>query len=372
MDLPLLILKRQGLINDYFVADPTLFNVPEDKPFDVIWLQRVRYAALITHLEERLSSQYLYDIDDFMIGRPLYISPSELHKTTVIKALKSCKILTTPSTRLTSMLETGTGEKLMTKTVVCPNAFCFPQGVRSPRKPQGVLLTNSDALPLFANLAPFVTAVRQFVQRHDLPVYHIGTPFRGLESWGYRVISLGRIPFWHYHFLLASMPCVIGLAPLETTGDKDTLDFINGKSDIKMVTYGGLGHPSLYSDAPPYTDTEIKAGLIVKNTFDSWTEGLEIVYNDGWRKSEVDQRDVISKRHIDAIARQNWYDALERARLKKPITGRNIKYSNGRMHYYLGALRHIVLSQDHAFRRDLQKNIPDFARRILRRFLINI
>ena len=75
VDLPLLILKRQGLINDYFVADPTLFNVPEDKPFDVIWLQRVRYAALITHLEERLSSQYLYDIDDFMIGRPFLFSP---------------------------------------------------------------------------------------------------------------------------------------------------------------------------------------------------------------------------------------------------------------------------------------------------------
>jgi len=372
VDMPLLTLKKQGLIDDYFVTDPTLFNVPDDKLFHVVWLQRVRHAPLISHLEERVGGQYLYDMDDFMIGRPSYIAQSELHRATVIRAVKSCKILTVSSQRLTNMLETGTGAKLDGKTLVCPNAFNFPEAVRQPRKLSGVLLTNSDTLPLFVNRAPFVAAVRQFIQRHDLPVYHFGTPFSGLESWGHRVVPLGRVPFWHYHFLLASMPPLIGLAPLETVGDMDTLEFIRGKSDIKMVAYGGFGHPSLYSDAPPYTDTDIKAGLIVQNSFDSWREGLESVFKEGWQKLDTAQRDVMARRHIDRTARENWYAAVELSRLEKPIAGKTIKYSTGRMRYYLAAVRHMALSQDHAFRRELQKNIPDFAIRILRRFLIRI
>ncbi len=200
----------------------------------------------------------------------------------------------------------------------------------------------------------------------------MGTPFRDLESLGGRVVSLGRVPFWQYHFLLASMPPLIGLAPLETAGDKDTLEFIRGKSDIKMVAYGGFGHPSLYSNAPPYTDTDIHAGLIVENTFASWREGLEAAFHERWRTLDADQRDIAAKRHIEAIARDRWYRALEQAKLAKPIPGKMIKYSSGRLRYYTGAIRHMILSQDHAFRRDLQKNIPDFAIKMLRRFLIKI
>ncbi len=372
VDMPLLTLKKHGLIDDYFVADPTLFNVPDDKVFHVVWLQRIRFSKLIDHLEQRLGSQYLYDIDDFMIGGPSYVSKSELHREVVTKAVKSCKILTVPSSRLALMLAMGTGANLDNKTVVCPNSFMFPQALRNPSQPRGLLLTNSDTLPLFASLAPFVTAVRQFIQRHDLRLYHVGTPFSGMESWGHRVISLGRIPFWHYHFLLASSPPLIGLAPLETVGDKDTLEFIRGKSDIKMVSYGGFGHPSLYSDAPPYTDSDIRAGLVIKNTFESWRDGLETVFNEAWRRLDIDQRSIIARRHIDTIVQENWYEALERVKLDKPVSGKEIKYSKGRIHYYLGAVRHMVLSQDHTFRRDLQKNMPDFATRILRKFLIRI
>lgn len=372
VDMPLLSLKRQGLIHDWFVTDPTLFNVPDDKLFHVVWLQRVRFSKLITHLAERLGNQYIYDIDDFMIGAPSYISGSELHGTTVMEAIHRCKVLTVPSSRLATMLESESGVTMAEKTVVCPNAFDFPEALRTPSKPRGLLLTNSDTLPLFMSRESFVTAVRQFIQRHDLPVYHVGTSFPGLESWGDRVISLGRLPFWHYHFLLVSMPPLIGLAPLETSGDKDTLEFIRGKSDIKMLTYGGFGHPSLYSEAPPYTDTDIMAGLIVKNTDDSWREGLETIFRDGWRTLDADQVDVISKRRIDKVAREHWYKAIEEARLDKPVMGKAIKYSTGKIHYYVGAMRHLVLSQDHAVRRELQKNIPDFAIKILRRFFIGI
>jgi len=372
LDMPLLTLKRQGLIADYFTTDPTLFNVPDDQFFHVVWLQRIRFSALIRHLEERVGSRYVYDIDDFMIGAPSYLSESELHRDSVAKAIKASRTLTVPSARLATMLETALGVKLSQKTVVCPNAFDFPEALRSPKKARGVLLTNSDALPLFANRAPFVAALRQFIERYDLPLYHVGAPFRGLESLGGRVVSLGRVPFWQYHFFLASMPPLIGLAPLETAGDKDTLEFIRGKSDIKMVAYGGFGHPSLYSNAPPYTETDIRAGLIVENTFASWRDGLEKAFHETWRTLDVEQREIVAKRHIDVIARDAWYVALEQAKLDKPIPGKTIKYASGRLRYYEGALRHMILSQDHAFRRDLQKNLPDFAIRLLRRFLIKI
>ncbi len=372
LDMPLLTLKRQGLIADYFVTDPTLFNVPDDQLFHALWLQRVRFSDLIGHLEERVGSAYLYDIDDFMLGSPSYLSKSELHGETVAKAIRACRVLTVPSVRLAAMLEADIGVKLSQKVVVCPQSFDFPATLRTPYRPRGVLLTNSDALPLFANRASFTAAVRQFIERYDLPLYHVGTPFSGLESQGGRVISLGRLPFWQYHFLLASMPPLIGLAPLETAGDKDTLEFIRGKSDIKMVAYGGFGHPSLYSNAAPYTDTDIKAGLIVENSFTSWRDGLETAFRESWRTLDVEQRNITAKRHIDVIARDNWYIALEKAALDQPILGKTVKYSTGRLRYWQGAVRHMILSQDHAFRRDLQKNIPDFAIRMLRRFLIKI
>ncbi len=52
-----------------------------------------------------------------------------------------------------------------------------------------------------------------------------------------------------YHSALAGPPALLGIAPLETEGDPDTVEFVSGKSDVKMAEYGGFGHPAVYSAA---------------------------------------------------------------------------------------------------------------------------
>ncbi len=47
--------------------------------------------------------------------------------------------------------------------------------------------------------------------------------------------------------------------------DQADLDFINAKSDVKMVEFGGFGHPSIYSDAQPYAGSDLQCGTIVPN-----------------------------------------------------------------------------------------------------------
>ena len=73
VDMPLINLKKRGLIDGYYVTDPTLFDVPDEYFFDVVWLQRVRNSKLIAHLGQVIDNNYLYDLDDFMIGMPSYI-----------------------------------------------------------------------------------------------------------------------------------------------------------------------------------------------------------------------------------------------------------------------------------------------------------
>ena len=81
LEMPLLNLKKQGLIDNYFITNHTLFDVPEDFCFDVVWLQRVSDPRLINHLATKIDNNYLYDLDDFLIGSPSYIPAADmLHK----------------------------------------------------------------------------------------------------------------------------------------------------------------------------------------------------------------------------------------------------------------------------------------------------
>ncbi|OGM17674.1 hypothetical protein A2V61_04190, partial [Candidatus Woesebacteria bacterium RBG_19FT_COMBO_47_8] len=276
--MPLLNLKKQGLIEDFFITNPTLFDVPQDALFDVIWLQRVDDAGLIAHLGERLGHHYLYDLDDLLLGRAAYRGLDLVNQEGVLEAVRRARLLTVTSNRLVSLLEKYTQAPLAQKSLVCPNACEFPQAIRKPAKPGGMILAFSESFPLTNSYDPVMGAVAEFSERRGLPVYYFGKETEKVRARFRRLTSLGLVPYWHYHALLAALPPMIGLAPLETKADPETLDFISGKSDIKMLEFGGHGHPGVYSNAPPYVDTDLQAGVVVDNTFAAWREGLDAVY----------------------------------------------------------------------------------------------
>jgi len=328
---PLITLKRLGLIDDYLVTDASMDGVPRDAAFDVVWLQRARDRDLALRLIDRLEGRFLLDMDDLLLARPSYIAPTDFpHVDHIRTAVRECSVLTVPSLRLAGLLaDRGCGD-LQDKAVVCPNALEFPrQPPRTPERPVGLMLTQSHRLALTNSRDAVLGAMRDFSAANDLPVYYFGPPPEvlgtGVADLLGPLVQCGYLDYWRYHSILAAWPAMIGLAPLETADDSDTLDFVAGKSDVKMVEFGGFGHPAVYSRATPYVDTDLAAGVLTDNTSEAWTEALEYMLAVGWRRSAVEQRDIVAARSLDLIARESWYPALLRARLAKPRVARELK-----------------------------------------------
>ena len=343
---PLMTLRRQGLISDYRVTDAQLNNVEAEYHFDVLWVQRVRDVRLAAVLSERFSGAFMHDVDDLLVSRPSYIERDELpaeQRDATLCGIKHCSVLTVPSARLGRLLEAHSGLALQDKVHVCPNALEFPaQPPRVPAVPQGLILTQSHRMALTTSREAVLGAMRGFAAANDLPVYYFGPPPEVLGS-GVAdllgpVVQCGYLDFWRYHALLAAWPAMIGLAPLDTAGDSDTLDFVAGKSDVKMVEFGGFGHPAVYSRAAPYVDTDLRAGVLTENTGGAWNEALEHLLAEGWRDAGEQQERVVAARRMERIARECWLPALERSRLASSLTANLLSPIRTRWRRFAGAL----------------------------------
>jgi hypothetical protein len=324
MEMPLLNLKKNGLINDFFITDSYLTGVPGDANFNVLWLQRVQNSRLIHHLSEKVNNEYLYDVDDLLIGKKSY-GVLDYDKTAVIQALNNCKVLVVTSQRLCGLLEIYAQLPLSTKTIICPNGFEYSRYPRTPQVPAGIWWASSDYAALSASREAVVNAISRFAQKNDLTVYCSGIVDEDIKNTFQKIIDLGNVPYWQHKAVLASLPVMIGVAPLETKANRATLDFINGKSDLKMTEFGGFGHPGVYSRAQPYLDTDLHTGVLVANAEDAWLDGLEFIYRQGWRQIAIEQRHIIELRHMDRLTRECWRRAIEPVILQRPLSGKELK-----------------------------------------------
>jgi hypothetical protein len=136
---------------------------------------------------------------------------------------------------------------------------------------------------------------------------------------------MGEIDFSANLQLLEFARTSIGVAPLETAGDGETLDFVAGKSDLKMLLFDGYGHPGVYSNSPPYGDSPFRKGAtVIGNSYREWSDALEHVYQEGWRSASERSQWIAKERHIDRVAKESWFPALEAAIIPKPVSGRHL------------------------------------------------
>ena len=195
-------------------------------------------------------------------------------------------------------------------------------------RPSAILWTQGHLLQLDESAAPVLTAIADFAAEHALPVCYFGSPLEQISPRAAvllkEVVSAGRMPLNRYHALLERLPTMLAVAPLETAGDATTLEFIAGKSDVKMVEYGGFGHPGVYSDAPPYRDTDLKCGSVVANTYEAWSHALREVWDGGWRRAREEGEAVRGRRTIDTVASTSWVRAVSEARLEQPVDVREL------------------------------------------------
>lgn len=371
VDMPLLNLKRQGLIEDYHVTNPSLFDVPSDFPIDVVWLQRICSSRLLHHLSKVIGDQYLYDLDDLLIGSAPYNGRELIDRKAVEEAVRCCSVLTVTSHRLIEALEKYVGSPVRSKSVVCPNGFEFTRQTRLPSRPAGIVVASTDEFALKLLKHTIADVIAKFSAKYHLPVYCFGPVDREMLSKCEQAIFFGLVPFWHFHVLLAAFPPLIGIAPLEVGESEDLQDFLACKSDVKMLTYSGFGHPSVYSKVPCFEDTELKAGVLVQNIPDDWAEGLEAMYSDGWKRLAAEQEHTIAARHMDRIAAQSWLPALLKAKLPEPVPASRIKFSLRQAGFLLNAARHLIYSQDHIARRSMREQMPSLLLRLAKRTLLD-
>jgi hypothetical protein len=366
LEMPLLNLKKNGLINNFFITDTYLTDVPDDASFNAIWLQRVDSMFLINHLAEKVNNKYLYDTDDLLVAKKSYGYDEYYdNRAGMIQALDNCEVLTVTSQRLCSLLERYAQLHLAEKTVVCPNGFEFSSSLRPPQVPAGIWWTSSDAAALTTSREPVVKAIARFARKNDLTLYSSGFLDDEIKSAFRNIIDLGKVSYWHHKAVSASLPLMIGVAPLETQADRETLDFINGKSDVKMVEFGGFGHPGVYSQAPPYWDTDLQTGVLVENTEPGWLDGLEVIFRQGWRQTAQEQRHIIQLRHMDRMTRECWSQAIAPVILERPISGKELKqwtYGNLRDRLRAGYLKSTLLQE---CKRRLPAPVTKWAKKII-------
>ncbi len=178
LEMPLFNLKRHGFIEDYLITDRRFQNLPDNYLFDTVWVQREIHPKVFGVLEDFLGNNYVYDLDDLLLGRPSYTrdqwDKSGERRKIIRKALNQCKVFTCHAERLVGMLGTYSGAALSQKAVICPNGFEFSRALRKPERPAGMLWTSGDYPSLMQSGKAIVNAVRKFSEKYDLPVYFFG------------------------------------------------------------------------------------------------------------------------------------------------------------------------------------------------------
>jgi len=317
---PLRALHRMHLITGYEVVDTNLDRLKKDsRLYHAILIQRAVPEYIYQALNIR-DIPYALDIDDNILAIPAY--RDDARYTGILTGLSGCTTLITPHTRLVALLEKYSGYSLMGKSVVAPNALPY-YGITEETisQPKQLLWIQSDIAALTASLDEIVRAVGDFARRYSLPIVLIGKNVLEDAILPNQVI-MGEIDFTANLQLLEQYPTGIGVAPLETSADEETGDFIAGKSDLKMLLFTGYGHPGVYSRSPPYEDSPFRdCGILVSNTYDDWYHALEFQYHTGWKNVFPDALRIQEERDIHRIARDNWMPAIERSRLDKPMSG---------------------------------------------------
>ena len=317
---PLESLTRAGLIRGYTILlNDKLIGPSSFDRYDVVLVQRLANLRIYEAISE-LAPQLILDIDDLVPATPAYRSAALPEKEDISRLLQSdaasAVIPSVTSERLASLLDKYLTCDISGRTVVTPNSLIFPAAEPAmPQVPSGILWTSSDVAALMDSAPDVLRAIRDFSERYELPVYAAGVftdEQRGIFK---DLVEFGKMDFWQHKAMLASLPTMIAVCPLETVADGQTLDFIAGKSDLKMVEFGGFGHPGVYSDAPPYAESDLQTGVVAENTYEAWSEALEFLYTEGYKKAAVEARRIREKRNADTIARDHWMPLLEKAYL---------------------------------------------------------
>lgn len=289
-----------------------------DPAFDAIWVQRDLPPDMALALGS-LGLPYLLDIDDNLLVSPAYrapFSPEQLQATRSL--VRGCTAMTTSNDRLAGLLQDYAHTTLVDRAITCRNLATEQPPWIAPGEPTCIVWASSDTPALTGAYVGIVRAIRDFCLAHGLKLVCIGAPPPGLIRESAAVVEhLGMMPYAAYLDRLRGLAPGILVAPLDTGADPVTQDFIDGKSDIKVLEAMTTGLVGVFSDARAYRDTDLPVPIRCPNDHAGWLAGLDQARRlclDGTPRNPIPD-----DRMASGIGLQSWADALDRVRLRHPM-----------------------------------------------------
>lgn len=323
VDLPLGALHQAGGIGGYAVWSKGRLGFSTrsreaDPAFDAIWVQRDLPPDLVLALGA-LNRPYLLDIDDNLLVSPAYRAPLPPAQLQSVRSLvRGCTAITTASDRLAGLLQEYAHTVLVDRAVTCRNLATEQPPWVAAGAPTCVVWASSDTPALTGSYAGIVRAVRDFCLAHGLRLVCIGAPPPGLAlEAGVATEHLGLMPYAAYLSHLRALTPAILVAPLDTGADPVTQDFIDGKSDIKVLEALVTGLVGVFSDASAYRDTDLPAPILCRNDYAGWLAGLERARQACLQGGP--RRGLPASRIAGGPGLFGWAEALDRVRLRHPM-----------------------------------------------------
>jgi len=324
IQIPFEAMRRNGNIGGYIVINRGKVvhvggSAAELDQVDVVWAQRAPLSC-VNFLVETCSGNYVYDIDDNLLITPGYRAPWAPEWITLVTSLiEHSRVVTVPSPRLSASLESHLPFSIARRAMVAYNVTDTVSPRRFSGPPAGLLLAASDALPMTTSRATFLNGVEHFCRTRGLPLIYMGSPANVFSDLGCEVINLGMMSYDRYRTALRTQN-LLAVAPLELWADERTIEFVNCKSDIKMVEFGAAGVPGVYAKAPPYLESPLKVGPLVDCGDEAdLVAALHAVADDADRISKIANESVADLRLAEKAVLSSWGRAVEAGRMDHPM-----------------------------------------------------
>jgi hypothetical protein len=319
IDVPFNALFGHGKLSGYTVWSRGDFSFTtssklSDQSFDAIWVQREISPDVAVALHT-LGRPFVYDIDDNLLASPGYRPPFSIELTqTVRNLIWTCSILSCSTARLGQLLNVASLTQLIDKVIVTPNLLRESPAPRPVGAARFLIWVSSDTPALTRSRLVVIKAIRDFCLAHDLKLACIGAePPDLIAESDVDVVHVRQVPYGSYLSLLRSFAPGIMACPLESDADTGTADFIQAKSDIKMLEALACGLVGVFSRAYPYLESNLPQPILRENTYSAWMEGLA----QAWQRcaQATDQPAIPPSRCANATGAQPWLDAIKLVRL---------------------------------------------------------
>lgn len=310
---PFSAMQAQGIISGYSVLrhGQWAFGAPAPgHTFGSAWVQR-SFDPLVKLFLQALGQPYVYDLDDLLLVSPSYRPAFPAESASTVRGLiAGARVFSCATGRLAALAQKHGAEGAVRKAVVTPNLAADVRAAVGAAR--CVVWASSDAPALAGSRREVERAVRDFCVAHGLKLLCLGAPpppsFRRA---GIAVEHVGLLSYPAYLARLRDAAPGILVGPLETGAEGPTQDFIDAKSDIKVIEALQAGLVGVFSRAAPYLESDLAPSILCENDYRSWLDGLEQARALCARPRHVAVPDA---RSLAGSGVSAWAEALRRAR----------------------------------------------------------